>query len=220
MTSYLFSYLSSASKTLPILACLGLAACASRKVAPQATTMTVCDDNGCVERPKNYASRDPASTRPPEDLAKIDALEELAANDSRAAYDLALRFFRGDGVRQDSYRSLKWMRDAAERGELNAQKALGRLYLTGMGEMGADPGEAEKWLSITAGRGDREAKQLLQEATAARQEEQDHYFYERWHPIFLNSWSSSYAYFWQWRGGQWALQNETPYSTRGPFSAY
>jgi len=83
---------------------------------------------------------------------KTAALEELAAHDPRAPYDLALRFFRGDGVRQDSCRSIKWMRDAAERGELNAQKALGRLYLTGLGEMGSDPGEAEKWLSITASR--------------------------------------------------------------------
>jgi TPR repeat protein len=85
--------------------------------------------------------------------------------DPRAAYDLGLRYFRGDGVRQDSYQALKWMRDAAERGYLKAQTAVGRLYLMGLEEMGSDPAEAEKWLSIAAGRGDKEAKTLLAQAT-------------------------------------------------------
>jgi len=56
------------------------------------------------------------------------------------------------------------MRDAAERGDLGAQKAVGRLYPTGLEEMGSDPREAEKSLSIAAGRGDTEAATLLVEA--------------------------------------------------------
>ncbi|MCK5437659.1 MAG: sel1 repeat family protein, partial [Desulfobulbaceae bacterium] len=87
---------------------------------------------------------------------RIPALEALAQQDPRAAYDLGLRFFRGDGVRQDSYQAIQWMRNAAERGDIDAQKALGRLYLTGLEEMGSDPQEAEKWLRIAAGRGDKE----------------------------------------------------------------
>ena len=166
--------------------------------------MRICDDSGCADRPKDYASFDPNSAAPEEDSEMIAALEELAAQDPRAAYDLALRFFRGDGVRQDTYRALKWMRDAAERGEFHAQKALGRIYLTGLGEMGADPGEAEKWLSITASRGDREGQELLREATAARQSQQDMFlWYNRWHPIFRNYWYSGYPYLWYWRGSRW-----------------
>jgi TPR repeat protein len=55
----------------------------------------------------------------------------LAEKDPRAAYDLGLRYFRGDGVRQDSYQALKWMRDAAERGFLKAQTAVGRFLPDG-----------------------------------------------------------------------------------------
>ncbi len=192
---------------LALLAGAGLTGCAPSqpKGEPQAETIRVCGDEGCVDRPKGYASFDPASAAPAED-PRIATLEELAAQDPRAAYDLALRFFRGDGVRQDSYRSLKWMRDAAERGEFHAQKALGRLYLTGLGEMGADPGEAERWLSITASRGDHEAKELLNQATAARQSQQAEYlWYRRWRPIFQNYWYSGYPYLWYWRTGSWYL---------------
>jgi TPR repeat protein len=59
--------------------------------------------------------------------------------DPRAAYDLGLKYFRGDGLRQDSYPALKWMREAAEHGNLKAQKVIGRVYLTGLEEMGPDP---------------------------------------------------------------------------------
>jgi uncharacterized protein len=129
------------SKSNFVIVSMCLTACAPPPVAPRpdpasAETVRICDDHGCVDRPKGYVS--PAMAAGPADVdgGKIAALEAHAAKDPRAAYDLALRFFRGDGVRQDSYRSLTWMRDAAERGELHAQKALGRLYLTGMGEMG------------------------------------------------------------------------------------
>lgn len=172
---------------------------------PKKDTITICDSSGCVERPHDYSSFDPAKDLPDDDPGgKIAALEKLAKNDPRAAYDLALRLFRGDGVRQDSYRSIKWMRDAAERGDFDAQKALGRLYLTGLGEMGSDPGEAEKWLSITASRGDQEAIVLLKEAQAARHSRQEEYrWYKRWRPIFYNSWYSAYPYRWYWGNRGW-----------------
>jgi uncharacterized protein len=184
---------------------LCISACAHKE--PQKETITLCDSNGCTERPKNYSSFDPAKNTPPEDPdGKITDLEALAKRDPSAAYDLALRFFRGDGVRQDSYRSIKWMRDAAERGDLNAQMALGRLYLTGLGEMGSDPGEAQKWLSITASRGDQEANTLLQEATAARQSEQAEYRWNNhWRSVFYNSWYSGYRYRWYWGNRGWYL---------------
>jgi hypothetical protein len=123
-------------------------------------------------------------------------MEKRAASDPRVAFDLALRFFRGDGIRQNSYRALTWMRDAAERGDLNAQKALGRLYLTGLGEMGSDPGEAQKWLSITASRGDKEASKLLKEAVEARKSEQEEYlWHKRWRSVFYTNWSHGYSYY-------------------------
>ncbi|MDD5323057.1 MAG: sel1 repeat family protein [Methylococcales bacterium] len=192
-----------ANRLIIISLLLCITACAHKE--PPKETIRICDPDGCSDRPKGYSSFDPAKDTPEEDPGgKIAALEELAARDPRAAYDLALRFFRGDGIRQDSYRSIKWMRDAAERGDFDAQKALGRLYLTGLGEMGSDPGEAEKWLSITASRGDKEASTLLSEATAARQSVQAEYrWYNRWRPVFYNYWYSGYRYRWYWRTGRW-----------------
>jgi len=184
----------------------GLVACTHQEKQVKSDTIRICDENGCADRPKDYASFQPEPAMSAEDSAKIKALEELAANDPRAAYDLALRFFRADGVRQDTYKSIKWMREAAEKGNFDAQKALGRVYLTGLGEMGSDPGEAEKWLSITANKGDKEASSLLKEAVKARQSEQaDYQWRRRWQQIFYNNWYSGYRYNWYWGTGRWYL---------------
>ena len=189
-----------------MFALLGLAACAHQEKQVQSQTIRICDENGCADRPKDYASFVPEPTMSSQEAAKIKALEDLAASDPRAAYDLALRLFRGDGVRQDVYRSIKWMREAGEKGDFNAQKALGRLYLTGLGEMGSDPGEAEKWLSMTASRGDKEAQTLLKEAVKARQSTQaDYEWRRRWQPVFYNYWHSGYRYNWYWGTGRWYL---------------
>jgi TPR repeat protein len=193
-------------KLVVSVALLVIIACAEKKLEPQSDTIRICDDQGCADRPKDYASFNPETAVPNEDEAKIKALQDMAASDPAAAYDLALRYFRGDGIRQNTYQSIKWMRDSAERGYLDAQKALGRLYLTGLGEMGADPGEAEKWLSITASRGDKEAAKLLKEATAARQSKQDAYeYYRKWRSLVSNYWYSGYLYHWRWGGGRWVI---------------
>ena len=140
----------------------------------------------------------------PEDDGRIAALEAEAAVNPRAAYDLALRYFRGDGVRRDSYKALTWMRSAGERGDLDAQKALGRLYLTGLEEMGRDPMEAQTWLSLAASRGDAESKQLLTEAEAARRSElEEHKWLSRWRPWVYRWWYSGYPYYGRWYGGRW-----------------
>lgn len=201
----MFKRLSLSTLVIPVVL-LVVIGCAEKKLEPQADTIRICDDHGCADRPKDYASFNPESAVSSEDEAKIIALEDLAVSDPAAAYDLALRYFRGDGIRQNTYQSIKWMRDAAERGFLDAQKALGRLYLTGLGEMGADPGEAEKWLSITASRGDKEAAKLLKEATVARQYKQDEYeYYRKWRPLVNNYWYSGYSYHWRWGGGRWVV---------------
>ncbi|WP_153162431.1 tetratricopeptide repeat protein [Zoogloea sp. 1C4] len=170
----------------------------------QSPTVRICDDRGCEERPRDAVTFNPNA--PGDSAAEQQAakLIALAEKDPRAAYDLGLRYFRGDGVRQDSYQALKWMRDAAERGYLKAQTAVGRLYLMGLEEMGSDPAEAEKWLSIAAGRGDKEAKTLLAQATKAKQNE---VAYRRWvdsqKAIWNSYWMDRYQYEWQWRNGGW-----------------
>lgn len=185
-----------------LLSCaLLLSACAQ---PPQRETIRLCDSAGCRDAPRSNAAQAPEITSDYEPDAQIVALEEIAEREPRAAYDLGLRYFRGDGVRQDGYKALTWMRSAAERGYLDAQKALGRLYLTGLEEMGPDPTEAEKWLSITAGRGDNEANALLTDARAARRSEEAEWKWrQKWQPIFREQWYRSYRYHGYWRGGSW-----------------
>ena len=143
------------------------------------------------------------STTPSEQIS-ITTLQELAKNDPKAAYDLSLRYFRGDGIPQDSYQALLTMRDAAESGLLEAQKALGRLYLTGLEEMGSDLNEAHKWLSIAAGRGDKEAVDLLEKVTSARKSDKEWYNYRhQLHPLTYRYWNHDFHYKLYWRHGRW-----------------
>jgi uncharacterized protein len=167
-------------------------------------TVRICDDKGCSDRPRNAATFDPSAGGDTEAERRIQSLEAIAAKDPRAAYDLGLRFFRGDGVKQDSYQALKWMRDAGERGDVRAQLAVGRFYLMGLEEMGSDPAEAEKWLSMAAGRGNKEAGKLLAEAQAAKKTERDYYAWRQanrnvWH----GWWYSGYPYYSYWGPGGW-----------------
>ncbi|MDG3065486.1 sel1 repeat family protein [Thauera mechernichensis] len=185
---------------LVIVGCVVLASCAQ---PPQRETVTICDGGGCREQGRDVVTQETRTFNEADD-GRAAALEAIAEQDPRAAYDLGLRYFRGDGVRQDSYKALTWMRSAAERGHLEAQKALGRFYLTGLEEMGPDPREAEKWLSITAGRGDTEARTLLAEASAARKSEEAEWKWrQRWRGVFYDYWYRRYTYLGYWRDGYW-----------------
>jgi uncharacterized protein len=176
----------------------------SATAQPQGGTIRICDSTGCSDRPRSSSTFDPAAGVDNEAERRIAELDAIAKKDPRAAYDLGLRFFRGDGVRQDSYSALKWMRDAGERGEPRAQLAVGRFYLMGLEEMGSDPAEAEKWLSMAAGRGDNEAKKLLAQAQSAKADERTYY---AWRQANRNTWygwwHSGYSYYTYWGPTGW-----------------
>ncbi|MBM2765351.1 tetratricopeptide repeat protein [Burkholderia anthina] len=180
-----------------------LAACA-QDPSVTSNTVRICDETGCFDRPKDqvsYQKRDDSDDR--ED-PRIVSLKQAAKTQPKAAYDLGLRYFRGDGVRQDSYQALKWMRDAAERGDLQAQKALGSFYLFGLEEMGSDPREADKWLSIAAARGDKESKKLLELARKAKKEdEEDWKWRTQWRDVYYGYWNSGYPYYGVWHQTYW-----------------
>ncbi|QTD94267.1 tetratricopeptide repeat protein [Burkholderia anthina] len=180
-----------------------LAACA-QDPSVTSNTVRICDETGCFDRPKDqvsYQKRDDSDDR--ED-PRIVSLKQAAKTQPKAAYDLGLRYFRGDGVRQDSYQALKWMRDAAERGDLQAQKALGSFYLFGLEEMGSDPREADKWLSIVAARGDKESKKLLELARKAKKEdEEDWKWRTQWRDVYYGYWNSGYPYYGVWHQTYW-----------------
>jgi uncharacterized protein len=184
-------------------AVLALAACAQQPSASQ--FVRICDESGCANRPKDQNTFDAShATQDTDKDGRIAALKQAAAENPRAAYDLGLRYFRGDGVAQDSYQALVWMRKAAEAGNLQAQAALGRFYLFGLDEMGPDAREAEKWLLIASQRGDAESGKLLAQARAAKQSDQDYF---RWQQqaraLYYGAWYSGYAYQGYWRDRAW-----------------
>ncbi len=186
-------------RLLGLCALLVLTACAQ---SPSSDNLVrICDDHGCSERPKNQVTLDARNAEPDQ---RMTALRAAAEAQPRAAYDLGLRYFRGDGIPQDSYQALVWMRKAAEGGDLQAQKALGNFYLFGLEEMGADPREAEKWLSIAASRGDRDSRKLLEEARAAKKSDDAYY---KWRTqertVYYGHWYSGYAYYGNWRQQVW-----------------
>lgn len=166
-------------------------------------TVRICDASGCSERSPNSSTFQVEAEDPVMEQRTL-ALVELARDDPRAAWDLGLRYFRGDGVRRNPYQALQWMRDAGERGNTNAQLALGRFYLLGLEEMGSDPAEAESWLTMAAAKGHKEAKKLLAQAQAAKTSEQAAY---KWRENHRKEWSgywySGYTYYWAWSPRGW-----------------
>lgn len=187
-------------RTVVILTFFAFFGCSQQ---PVRETVTICDSSGCVEQDRNAVTR-VDEVADPEMKARIAALEELAANDPQAAYDLGMRYFRGDEIDRNSYQAIQWLRQAADQGDVRAQLALGRLYMTGYEEMGVDLIEADRWLSMAAAQGDSEAAALLEEVAPALEDQRAYdkyrldwrnrtyrywydvpvYYYYRWDPTY------------------------------------
>jgi hypothetical protein len=69
--------------------------------------------------------------------------------DPRAQYQLAVLYYRGDGVEQDYGEAAKWFRRAAERGDADAQFNLAMLYADGKG-MPRNLVRARMWFALAA----------------------------------------------------------------------
>ncbi|MEL6267661.1 MAG: sel1 repeat family protein [Pseudomonadota bacterium] len=153
---------------LSALALLGLAGC---QTTGAEDTVRICDSSGCFDAPRDYATFDPAANAPDDDPNGIlGGLIIEAEADPAAAFDLGRRYLEGDGIRENPWEGIKWLRDAGQRGDRNAQAALGRIYYGGYQETGADWNEAERWLSLAAARGDRRSADLLDEIQASKAE--------------------------------------------------
>lgn len=167
-------------------------------------TVRICDVAGCTEQARSASTVQPNASSNPEADRRLAALMAMAEKDPSAAFDLGLRYLRGDGVAQNTHQALAWMRSAGERGDLRAQSALGRFYLAGVEEMGSDPAEAERWLTLAAPRGDKEAGRLLIEATAARKNGHGAYLArEDRRKNGVAGWYTVYPYHWTWRPSGW-----------------
>lgn len=175
-----------------------LAGCAD---PPTDKMVTVCTEGNCRQQSASTATYDPSTAAPDRDPdGRRAALEALAAQKPSAAYDLALRLFRGDGFPRDTYAGVVWMRKAAEAGDPKAQAALGRLYFTGLEEMGPDLAEAATWLSSAAAAGDKDAARTLAEVRAAQANDLE---YQRniaqWRAATYYWWTRGWTYRWYWQ---------------------
>ncbi|KAG8148405.1 hypothetical protein BFF94_038415, partial [Burkholderia catarinensis] len=77
-----------------------LAACA-QDPSITSNTVRICDDTGCSDRQKDQVSYQKRGDSEDREDPRIAALKQTAKTQPKAAYDLGLRYFRGDGVRQD-----------------------------------------------------------------------------------------------------------------------
>jgi TPR repeat protein len=189
---------------LVALSFLGLLA-ACQTTASDSETVRICDSAGCYDAPAEIATFDPSRAgQDPDPEGRLPGLVAAAEADPRAAFDLGMRYMRGDGIRRNPYQAIRWMRDAGGRGDARAQSALGRLYMTGLEEMGPDYNEAQRWLSLAAAQGDREARTLLAEAEARRADEAA--FQEelrRWREQYTQGYWYRTGYYGYWGGGRY-----------------
>ncbi|HEY4664531.1 MAG TPA: tetratricopeptide repeat protein [Comamonas sp.] len=187
-------------------AALVIAGCAQTPAdqLSRSETVRVCTGNSCVDQHRDTVTFKEAASDP-EAERRLQALEQLGEKNPKAAYDLALRFLRGDGVDRDSHQGIEWMRKAGDQGLVDAQFALGRLYLMGFEEMGSDPAEAEAWLTRAAAKGHKEAARLLPQAQAAKKDEHAAYQVREADRKSWGYWYTSAPYYWHWRGSSWYL---------------
>lgn len=191
------------------LTALLLTACAAQapheQLAPTSPTVRLCEGNNCSELPRNVQTfRGEAVNVEAE--RRLAALTARAEADPRAAYDLGLRYLRGDGVERNSYQAIEWMRKAGDAGHGPAQFALGRLYFLGFEEMGPDPAEAEAWLSRAAAKGYKDAKHLLPQAQAAKRNAQQRYQIMEDDRKSWSNWYAGAPYYWVWGPSGWYLR--------------
>jgi TPR repeat protein len=191
------------------LAALMLTGCATQtpeeQLTPQSSTVRLCNGNQCADMPRNVATFQGEPVNP-EAERRMAALAALAERDPKAAHDLGLRLLRGDGVERNTYQAIEWLRKAGDRGYGPAQFALGRLHLVGFEEMGADPAEAEAWLSRAAAKGNQEAKRLLPQAQAAKRDAQESYQVREEIRKSWYGWYASAPYYWVWGPSGWYLR--------------
>ena len=86
---------------------------------------------------------------------------------SQEAFDLAVRYMRGDGVEADETKAFQLAQEAAKHGYIQAQQYLGMLYLVGPGkyykgmEAAPDYQESARWYQMAAEQGDAESQLVL-----------------------------------------------------------
>ncbi len=89
---------------------------------------------------------------------EVEALHKQAdQGDAGAQFDLAVRYYDGEGVTRDAFTAARWYHKAAEQGDARAQFDLAYLYFTGEG-VEQDTAAAAHWYRKAADQGDPRAQ--------------------------------------------------------------
>ena len=83
------------------------------------------------------------------DAALNEWIPLAEAGDPRAQYQVALMYYRGEGLPQDYEKAVLWYRRSAERGDVDAQLNLGLMHARGLG-VEQSFFEAFKWFELAA----------------------------------------------------------------------
>ena len=119
--------------------------------------------------PVSGAKRDTRSDKKSRALARSVGIQSIRAwkvyvaaeeGDVESQYSLAVKYYKGDGVKQNRRRAAEWYQKAAEQGHLEAQYNLARMYSTGKG-ITQNLSAAFKWYKRAAEQGHLEAQYNL-----------------------------------------------------------
>ena len=120
--------------------------------------------------PVSGAKRDTRSDKKSRAFARSVGIQSTRAwkvyvaaeeGDVESQYSLAVKYNKGDGVKQSRRRAAEWYRKAAEQGHLEAQYKLAYMYSEERGVEQNLP-VAFKWYGKAAGQGHLEAQRILE----------------------------------------------------------
>ena len=94
--------------------------------------------------------------------ARIWARRAADGGDARGMHAYGMYLFDGIGGDQDRGGALDWLKRAAERGLVDSQYNVAKLYETGDQGIPSDPTEAYKWYLIAARAGDGDAQTAIE----------------------------------------------------------
>ena len=82
------------------------------------------------------------------------------AGDSQAQYDLAAKYYQGDGVKKNHAEAFRWWLSAAKNGHAESQRIVGDLYISGDG-VKQNKAEGFKWIMRSAENGNAAAQMVV-----------------------------------------------------------
>jgi hypothetical protein len=94
-------------------------------------------------------------------VSTFTGLQDVRADEADEAYKTGLRYYNGDGVKQDFTAAMEWFKKAADQGNAEAQCKIGSMYENGDG-VPRDYAEAVKWYRKAADQGNAEAEKNIE----------------------------------------------------------